>query len=233
MKTIVTTSWDDGHVLDLKLAELLRANNLKGTFYVAPEDHEFTPENRLTPTQIRKLSKQFEIGAHTITHPRLPQVSDEQARTEITDSKSQLEAIIERPVLSFCYPGGEYRDQHVAAVRDAGYTYARTVDRFAYALGSNALLAPSSIHAYRHWSDLWQIMVFARFNPIQSLNYLLNWDQLAIAMFNRIHAAGGIFHLWGHSWEIAKNGDWSRLERVLRHIAGHVDVEYRTNGELV
>ena len=33
--TIVTTSWDDGHHTDLRLAERLAAYALKGTFYVA------------------------------------------------------------------------------------------------------------------------------------------------------------------------------------------------------
>jgi len=36
----------------------------------------------------------------------------------------------------------------------------------------------------------------------------------------------------GHSWEIDRNHDWSRLERVLKHIAGRTDVRYVTNGEL-
>ena len=33
--TIVTTSWDDGHRTDLRLADRLAAHALKGTFYVA------------------------------------------------------------------------------------------------------------------------------------------------------------------------------------------------------
>ena len=31
---IVTTSWDDGHPLDFKIASLLEEYNLKGTFYI-------------------------------------------------------------------------------------------------------------------------------------------------------------------------------------------------------
>ena len=32
-KTIITTSWDDGHPLDLKLGKLLKQNSIKATFY--------------------------------------------------------------------------------------------------------------------------------------------------------------------------------------------------------
>ena len=37
---IITTSWDDGHPLDFKLAELLNKYNLKGTFYIPRSNAE-------------------------------------------------------------------------------------------------------------------------------------------------------------------------------------------------
>lgn len=43
---------------------------------------------------------------------------------------------------------------------------------------------------------------------------------------------GGVFHLWGHSWEIEHNKDWGRLERVLSYFANRSDVKYLNNGEL-
>ena len=98
----VTTSWDDGHVLDLRLAKLLKKYQLAGTFYVSPFDREFMLEQRLDVEQIRLLSKDFEIGAHTMTHPLLTTIPDEEAATEIRESKTYLEAIIGKPVTSFC-----------------------------------------------------------------------------------------------------------------------------------
>ena len=29
---------------------------------------------------------------------------------------------------------------------------------------------------------------------------------------------GGVWHLWGHSWEIEKNKDWDKLEEVFMNI---------------
>jgi hypothetical protein len=34
----VTTSWDDGHKLDMKLAVLLKKYGIKGTFYICPNE---------------------------------------------------------------------------------------------------------------------------------------------------------------------------------------------------
>jgi hypothetical protein len=34
LETYITTSWDDGHPSDLRVAELLIKHGLRGTFYV-------------------------------------------------------------------------------------------------------------------------------------------------------------------------------------------------------
>ena len=64
-KAIVTTSWDDGHPLDLKLAELLGKYNIPGTFYIPPENSE---RECLTPEGIHELSQYVDIGGHTLRH---------------------------------------------------------------------------------------------------------------------------------------------------------------------
>jgi hypothetical protein len=42
----VTTSWDDGHILDHKLASLLHDYRLRGTFYIAPKNVELAQQLR-------------------------------------------------------------------------------------------------------------------------------------------------------------------------------------------
>jgi len=228
---IVTTSWDDGHVLDLRLAGLLKKYGIKGTFYVAPEDIERRPEERLTASQIRKIAADFEIGGHTISHRRLPKMPDAKAQLEISESKKYLEKITGRKILSFCYPGGEYRTKHARMASRAGYIYARTVKRHSFSGAWQPFEAQTTINAYNHFQDLLRIIRFAGFNPFLAVKYL-QWDCLAAAMFDRVAQTGGEFHLWGHSWEIDEHGDWDRLERVLAHIAGRENVIYATNGEL-
>ncbi len=108
-RVIVTTSWDDGHKIDFKLAELMKKYNITGTFYISPKDREIPEKDRLTDQEIIKLSEGFEIGAHTFTHPRLSNVSDEEAKKEIVGSKDYLEKILKKEVKSFCYPGGVHK----------------------------------------------------------------------------------------------------------------------------
>jgi peptidoglycan/xylan/chitin deacetylase (PgdA/CDA1 family) len=67
-----------------------------------------------------------EIGSHTLTHPRLTQVSVQQAREEIIGSKKKLEDTFGRPVENFCYPFGDWNPALRDIVAEAGYKSACT-----------------------------------------------------------------------------------------------------------
>ncbi len=217
-------------MLDIRIAKLLRKYNLKGTFFISPKDRELSPTERLTGGEIKMLSKEFEIGAHTMTHPLLTRVEDHIAYKEILDSKNYLEKILHKPVRSFCYPGGFYKKKHQLILKKLGFKLSRTVSRFETETGSNLFAVPTTVHAYRHWSDIVPIFKNAGFRKF--LSRYLNWDELAISMFDKIAETGGVFHLWGHSWEIEKNNDWERLERVFKHISNHANAKYITNGDV-
>jgi hypothetical protein len=49
----VTTSWDDGHEFDPKLAAELAPHWVAGSLYVAPCGQEIPENKRLTPTRLK------------------------------------------------------------------------------------------------------------------------------------------------------------------------------------
>jgi peptidoglycan/xylan/chitin deacetylase (PgdA/CDA1 family) len=71
---------------------------------------------------------QIEIGGHTVNHPILARVPDDEARREIVDNKRELEAIVGAPLRMFAYPNGkrsaDYTDTHVHMLQEAGYSAA-------------------------------------------------------------------------------------------------------------
>src|SRR4030042_4400072 len=99
---IVTTSWDDGHKLDLKLALLLKKYGIRGTFYISPKNREFRKADLLSDEEIIKLGRDFEIGAHTMTHPRLTRIGEKEAFAEIMVSKKHLEKSLGEEAGWFC-----------------------------------------------------------------------------------------------------------------------------------
>lgn len=86
------------------------------------------------------------IGAHTLTHPLLPEVPAEEARHELVDGKARLEALVGGRVVHLSYPNPGSGAQHDATVRaiarDAGYTTATTSTGGLMSSGSDPFALP-------------------------------------------------------------------------------------------
>lgn len=68
-----------------------------------------------------------QVGAHSVSHPRLAGLPVEQQCAEIEESKQQLETILGRSVTSFAYPFGSFGDyttDTIRLVREAGFSCA-------------------------------------------------------------------------------------------------------------
>lgn len=66
-------------------------------------------------------------GAHTLTHPRLAQVSAAACREELVRSRETLEDFLAQPVRHLAYPFGSYDERVRATAVDAGYRSACSV----------------------------------------------------------------------------------------------------------
>jgi len=219
----ITTSWDDGHPLDLRIAELLAKHGLRGTFYVPLENTLST----LSPVQIRDLSSAFEVGAHTLHHLVLTTLPSDRACAEIVQSKAQLEEITGKPCNVFCFPKGRYANAHVEMVAEAGFTGARTVELLSFNrphAKRGIAIMPTTVQACPH-PTITYIRNAAkrfRFKALWSLllhNHGTDWAATALALLDHAKESGGVFHLWGHSWEIEEYQQWQALDRVLAAMA--------------
>jgi peptidoglycan/xylan/chitin deacetylase (PgdA/CDA1 family) len=70
-----------------------------------------------------------EVGAHTRHHVHLNALDAHICQVEIAQCRAELEAASASPVRHFCYPYGEYRAEHAAMARDAGFLTATTTER--------------------------------------------------------------------------------------------------------
>lgn len=68
--------------------------------------------------ELAKLdTKTVTIGSHTMTHPILTSLSDEETEGETRESRFTLERRLEREVSIFCYPNGDLNDGALASAR--------------------------------------------------------------------------------------------------------------------
>ena len=86
----------------------------------------------MSDEDIKALPSGIEIGSHTVSHAILDTVSSEVGIAEITDSKRQLETLLDRPVSSFCYPNGNYTPETAEAVKQHYDTAMTTEEGFSY-----------------------------------------------------------------------------------------------------
>lgn len=75
----------------------------------------------------RMIRAGWEVESHTLTHPNLTTLGAEDLRREVAGSRTRLRRLFKIPVSFFCYPGGKYDDAVIAALQDAGYKAATTV----------------------------------------------------------------------------------------------------------
>jgi len=246
----MSTSWDDGHALDLRLADLLTKYNLNATFYIP----RHTPRGVLTDEQIRRLSASFEIGAHTIHHHRLPELTPEQSAQEITASKSWIEDLTSKPCPLFCPPGGQFHKTHLDQISHAGFSAIRTTELMSVDFprpfspsspspgtpgegqgeGPGFLIPNAPVPPHPHFlimpttlqsrpqpaADCLRNFIKRR-APRNAFLYLRHsfarpWTTAARRLLHHTLTHGGVFHLWGHSWEIHQHNQWTELEEIFR-----------------
>lgn len=132
----VVITFDDGYVDNLAASEALAKRGMCASWFIVsgsigrepawPADGR--PAGRLLDAgELREMhAAGMEIGSHTVSHARLPDLDDAALAQELTDSKSALEDAIRAPVSSFAYPYGLWDARCEEAVRRAGYAAACT-----------------------------------------------------------------------------------------------------------
>lgn len=220
---MILTSWDDGHPLDMRIAELLAKYGLSGTFFVPKTNREGRPT--LADANVRALDASFEVGGHTMSHQYLRHLAPEEMRHEIDEGKAVLEQVLGHQIRGFCYPGGVFDSHVVSLVQNAGFAYGRTTENLRSDLGTDPWTIPTTIQFYPH-SSFVLAKNLLRFPAVSKLGIVRR--RLGAPDFLSFLARvaedcvndGRVFHLWGHSWEIEAHNLWKPLDDFLRRLGG-------------
>lgn len=235
----ITTSWDDGHPLDLRIAAMLREHGLAGTFYVPKQWRLATMEDM----QLRELSEMgFELGGHTIDHIVLTDTPDDEAAKQINASQHWLADVSGQPCTMFCPPTGRFHTKHTKMIADAGFVGYRTVELWSIDAPrphTNGLVEmPTSLQAQPHT----RLPVLRNIAKRRSAGNLVrfmrmgqtgDWLGQLERLTTHVKTNGGLLHLWGHSWEIDEFKQWDQLGDAFALLGSMTDhMPAITNGEL-
>lgn len=222
----VTFSYDDGVTQDQRLIRIFEKYGLKCTFNInsgllgKPGSlvREDVTVAHVKPRvcEVRAIYDGHEIAAHTLTHPALAGLKDEDIIREVEEDRIALSEIAGYEVVGMAYPGGtECMNSHVADLirTGTGIRYARTT---------------TSTHSFEPQDDL------IVFNP--TVYHHPEWNEmfdLAEKFLSLKADTPQIFYIWGHAYEFDIRDEWDRFENFCRMISGRPDIFYGTNREVL
>ncbi len=212
----ITFSFDDGVKQDQRLIEILNKYGLKGTFNL--NSQRLGLSNIVSPCEVKSVYAGHEVAAHTLTHPRLPDITDDnEVIRQVEQDRQNLSELVGYDVCGFAYPGGgENNDTRVADLirQHTGIKYARvwqTNNQFA--LQDNLFRFQGTVDVYNEENKLFDLA--EKFLLLQA-------------------DTPSIFYLWGHAYELDYNPkSWDIFEDVCRLISGQNDIYYGTNKEIL
>lgn len=121
-KNPIVFTFDDGYRdFYTDVFPIVKKENVKVVSFVVPGFLD--KPNFLLTSQLLEIAKSdlVEIAAHTMHHIYLKRAAANVARVEIAESKSELETLLNRPVVSFAYPYGAFDQQAIDFVKAAGF----------------------------------------------------------------------------------------------------------------
>lgn len=223
----VTFSFDDGVTQDIRMIELLDKYGLKATFNLNSENLGLPQiliqkngrrisHHKIAPADVKELYKDHEVAVHTLNHPNLTILTQEEIIRQVEEDRKNLEELVGYDVVGMAYPcGGVNNDDRVAAIiRDhTKIRYARTLD---------------CIDSFDVRQNLYRFDSNARILQFDRL------EELGKKFIEMKPDKRQIFYIWGHTYEMDYDSkNWMQFEGFLEMISGHDDIYYGTNTQVL
>jgi peptidoglycan/xylan/chitin deacetylase (PgdA/CDA1 family) len=222
----VTFSYDDGVTQDKRLIDIFNKYGLKATFNLNSEtlgmegslirENKYVNHTKNAKEDIKGIYQGHEVAVHTLTHPNLTTLDENEIIRQVEEDRKNLEALVGYAVVGMAYPcGGVNNNDFVADVirNNTKIRYARTI---------------TSSHSFELQDNL------LRFNP--TVYHHAETDkmfELAEAFCALKTETPKIFYIWGHSYEFDINNGWGKFQEFCKLISGQNDIYYRTNKEVL
>ena len=222
----ITFSFDDGVTQDIRLVEILNKYGLKATFNINSDllgkdgclhygGDKMVSHNKVQAEQVKDIYAGHEVAVHTLTHPNLTQLDEEEIFRQVDMDRKALSALCGYDVIGMAYPcGGVNNDDRVAEIirRRTSIQYVRTI---------------TSTHNFDLQTNL------HRFNP--SVYYIEDCFEEIVDRFLALETdKPQLLYIWGHSYEMDMGLiAWEMFERICAKLSGKADIFYGTNKEVL
>jgi peptidoglycan-N-acetylglucosamine deacetylase len=212
-------TYDDGVLQDKRFIELLDKYNIKGTFnlnsHLMETEFEWQHDNgtiikRLSKDVATNLYSHHEVASHTLTHPYMYNLSQDQIIKELKTDKENLSLLFNRDICGFALPFDYYNDTIKSSVIECGFEYARITQV------SHSYLIPDDFYA-------WTPSIFHTENNLLDFvnEFLECQDELALCQ------------IAGHSYDLDIEQMWDTINSIIEIISNNKDIISMTHLEIV
>ena len=218
---VLTLSYDDGVVQDIRLMEILNQNGIKATFNIntglyLPEDtvrEKYYGRMKFSEAKALYTNSGHEVAVHGLTHPALDRIPSDEALTEILEDRKNIEKQYGTLARGMAYPGGTYSQQVMEELKLCGICYARTIQ------------STEQVDFPKNWLE-WHPTCHHK-NP-KLMEITKRFVDESPKYGNRIW----MLYVWGHSFEFDLQDNWHIIEEFARYAGGKEDIWYATNIEI-
>ncbi len=118
MEKEIYLTFDEGYENGFteKILDTLKEKNVKAAFFVTMDYCKSSPE-----IVKRMIAEGHSVGNHTVSHPSMPDCSDEQVKKEITELHEYVKENFGYEMTLFRFPMGEYSERCLSLVQSLGY----------------------------------------------------------------------------------------------------------------
>ena len=205
---------DDGTIYDTKVIEIFDRYNIRATFNLNSGLQDFVwykedlPVRRLDLYKYKDIYNNHEVASHSLTHPYLTNMSDDEVYHEVKEDVDNIERIFDRKVTSFSFPFDGFDERTINIIKGVGI--------------SNIIL-PEIDDSFKFPSDLLHIRVTS-WNIDDALE--------KVDRFIKDKNAELFVHL-SHSYDYEFDHSYDKLEKLCRLVTSQEDIKIITIGEIV
>lgn len=215
MNKYVVLSFDDGPMEDIKFVELLNKYNIPATLNLNSGLENFVwyydntiPIRRIKFNECLNLYDKHEIASHTINHPYLTSLSEDELIHQVKDDVTSLENIFKREITSFAVPFTECNEREIEIIKNNTPIKAIRLSKFA---DKNDFSIPT---------DNFHFKCNAYYNNADIYDHIKRFSENTLDK--------SIFIIVGHSYEFEVLNEWDKIENLLKYLKTFNEFEILT-----
>ena len=197
---------DDGTVFDKKTIAIFNKYGIKATFNLNSGLQDFVwwkewlEVRRLNLEENKALYDGHEVASHSLTHPFLTSLSDEDVYREVQEDIENLKNVFHRDIQSFSFPFDGFDERTIGIIKSLGITH---------------IILPAIDDSFAYPVDSFHIKV-------------TSWDiDDALAKVKRFIAdeRAELFVYLSHSYDYEYGGSYDKLEELCRIVRENDEIE--------